>query len=136
MKYSRCCRPKGLTLVEVIASLALLSTVLITVLTAWTRHSKQVDVAFRKSEAIQLLDQQIASWYSADSELPVNQSGVFTSKPEYTWQTKLLSAKTTNNDWKVATLEILVFDQRRRDKPLAKVELLVDLWDELKPENN
>ncbi len=129
MRSSRYSKSKGLTLVEVIASLALLSTVLVTVLLSWSRNTAQLSTAHKQTRALELLDQQIAEWYGSADGIPLNEQGVFEADSTFAWRTKLISAKSSNPDWKVATVQIAVATRLKPSRVLARVELLVNMFE-------
>ncbi len=81
---------RGLTLVEVIAGLALMASLLATMVVAYSAHLRQHRNAQRKVLAVELLDRQLEEWRRASVPIPVPSAGEFLDKPEFHWQTELV----------------------------------------------
>ncbi len=67
----------GLSLIEVVASIALMSVLMVAMLTAWTKHKEQIQRAEAKLQAVTLLDQQLGSWFAASGGPPFPAEGRF-----------------------------------------------------------
>lgn len=87
---SRCWRPAGLTLIEVVASIAILGTILVGALFAAARHTRQLAHAQRCRLAVRAADELIATWWSAPAGVPVNESGAVPDDAAFTWRTTLI----------------------------------------------
>ena len=75
----------GLTLIEVVASIALLSAILVASLMGAQRHDRQLRTAKVKSIAVSGADQLLSAWHR-QGRLPVGQRGVFMRDGyEFTW---------------------------------------------------
>lgn len=75
----------GLSLIEVVASIALLATLMITLLTAWTKHKNQLELAQHKLTAVELLDQKLGQWYVQSGGPPFPASGRL-GNTQYEWK--------------------------------------------------
>jgi len=76
----------GLSLIEVVASIALLSTLMVAMLSAWTRHRNQIEQSQKKLQAVVLLDEQLASWFVNGSGPPFPSEGQLAGSP-FVWRT-------------------------------------------------
>ena len=77
-----------MTLIEVLASLAILSTVLVGLIMAKARHSRQSTEASERIEACHLADQLLQLWWTGPDGVPTNSSGPIEGKPDWQWQTR------------------------------------------------
>lgn len=118
----RSCERSGLTLVEVIASVALMTTLLVGLLTAHSRHIKQIKLADEKQIAIDLADGLVADWFASDETLPQNASGAF-FEAGYTWKSVRVAGSIDNPEWNAAVIQLSVWSVAH-DKPLVTLELL------------
>ena len=89
MKPKRFSR-NGLSLIEVIGSIALLVTMFVMILRAWTIHQRQMRRAESLLTATLLLDQQMASWYATGIGPPADSAGSFSGTSSLQWKTQLL----------------------------------------------
>ena len=79
----------GLTLIEVVASIALLSFVLVASLVGVQRHDRQLRMAKTKALATAGADQLLSSWRD-QGRFPAAQRGAFSRDGhEFTWQTSV-----------------------------------------------
>jgi type II secretory pathway pseudopilin PulG len=76
----------GLSLIEVIAGIALLSTLLVSSMLAWSTHRLQIRRSQLQIEAAQLADQQLSLWYSERGALPVQKSGPLLNHDFLRWR--------------------------------------------------
>jgi type II secretory pathway pseudopilin PulG len=72
--WSRCPQD-GLTLIEVVVGLLLLSTLLASLLLSHGRHVRQVQLAQRKLVAIEAADRLLADWFAAPDGIPISATG-------------------------------------------------------------
>lgn len=82
-------RHHGLSLVEVVASIALLGGILVSMLTAHSRLVRQVQRSDMIRTATTLADDQLAEWF-VNSQCPVSGSGVIETNPEFQWSTRVV----------------------------------------------
>lgn len=81
---------RGLTLVEVLAALVILGTLLTGIVVAKSRHMRQIAQTRERLAAVRLADQLISRWWSTPDEMPINQRGA-TEDPAWVWETRLES---------------------------------------------
>jgi prepilin-type N-terminal cleavage/methylation domain-containing protein len=82
---------RGTTLVEVIAALVILGTILSALLIARGRFSRQKLVAQRRLEAVHALDQLIDHWMTGPaSAVPVQSSGALSDSSNQIWRMHLV----------------------------------------------
>ena len=89
IKIRRCRR--GLSLVEVVVSIALLSTLMVSLLSIRSSHVRQIRLAAQKRHAVELLDRQLAQWFDSETLVPVDQQGQFDGEDQLSWRTGLVS---------------------------------------------
>ncbi len=125
-----CSRPsRGLTLVEVVAAIAILGTVLVGVVVSKARHTHQLALARRRTAAVRAADALIAAWWTSPEGVPVDENGPVAAEPTLLWETRVvdnpeiraLGARVVRVTFRPATVE----------KPAAKAPdealLTVDL---------
>ncbi len=72
---SRFSRPAGLTLIEVVAAIAILGTILVGVVLAKARHTRQLALTARREVAVRLADELLSQWWTGGDGVPVGVSG-------------------------------------------------------------
>src|SRR5438046_8637200 len=81
---------RGTTLVEVIAALVILGTILAAMLIARGRFVRQDVQARRRIEATRARDTLVGGWMNGPaSALPMQAPGSFPVAPDHTWSTRL-----------------------------------------------
>ena len=85
-KYSTTSSRRAFTLIEVVASLALSGTLLVTILMAHGRHVTQVRRAAMRVRAVEAADNLLSSWRIADTGGPTKASGNLPNTPEFSWR--------------------------------------------------
>jgi len=91
--YTNCflrSRRSGLTLIEVVAAIAILGTILVGVVLARSRHSRQLAQSRQQARAVRVADEQIAEWWSGPMGIPVDRRGVSTEDDSYEWETRIV----------------------------------------------
>lgn len=86
-------RRRGLTLIEVVAALAILGTLLVGIVLAQSRHTNQLVRARAQAQAVEQADQLIAQWWTRPQGVPIGEEGVFTDAERLRWQTRLVNNK-------------------------------------------
>jgi type II secretory pathway pseudopilin PulG len=121
-------RRTGLTLVEVVAGLALLSTLLVAVLTTKARVTRQSAHAQRRLEAVAAADRLLAGWWRDVRAFPRDSSGEVAGNAGLAWRTRPVRNDAVNAlTASVVRLEVTeARDERRRGTVLASVELVLD----------
>src|SRR4051812_50208316 len=87
-------KPRGLTLVEVVAGLARLSTLLVAVLTTKARVTRQWSHAQRKLQAVATADRLLAEWWPRRDEFPRQSSGRVAGDSGMRWRTTPVANQT------------------------------------------
>ncbi len=77
---------RGLSLIEVVASIALLSVLMVSMLSAWTHQKQQLERSEQRLIAAELLDEQLAVWFSRAEGPPFPSTGRF-GRTRMTWRT-------------------------------------------------
>ena len=117
---------RGMTLIEVVAGIALLGTILTTTVLAQARLLRQHQRALVTLQAVEAVDRLLTQWSVAGDEIPVEASGVLLSSPVVSWRTHLRRA-TTDGPLSVAIVELVASaaDDPPGIPPLVRVELAV-----------
>lgn len=126
----------GLTLIEVVAAIAIVGTVLVGIVMARTRHTRQSITAEHKLAAVNAADELLAEWWLDGRRVPLDGEGELDTKPEMTWQTFEVSNAPINDlNARVVRLEVWpvtapdAFD--KPDKPLVMVDLVLSKEDQI-----
>ena len=122
---------QALTLVEVITSIALLSTLLVGMLTAYNRHVRQLSRASDIQVAVKLSDQLMSEWFRSDEPISEHRLGVFSSNPEFSWQ---LSIKPAGTERQLGA-RILLFEVFKINGPQPKSVMSLELLDTIREED-
>jgi prepilin-type N-terminal cleavage/methylation domain-containing protein len=85
---SRCWRPAGLTLIEVVAAITILGTILAGVVLAKSRHTRQLSLTQRRNVAVRAAGDLITGWWTSPSGVPTDSSGAVQADPSLVWQTR------------------------------------------------
>jgi prepilin-type N-terminal cleavage/methylation domain-containing protein len=120
----KCCGRRGLTLVEVTVSLALLSTLLVGMLVAQDRHTRQIRTARRTINLVGQVDQLLYGWMEKNSAIPRQATGPLEGDEDLVWTTRPLpTANSRELEVDVVRLEV----HHRRDLAGGPPELVIDL---------
>jgi prepilin-type N-terminal cleavage/methylation domain-containing protein len=120
--------PRGLTLVEVVAGLALLSTLLVAVLTTKARVTRQWSHAQRKLQAAAAADRLLVEWWPRRDVFPRQSSGRLSGDSGLRWRTTPL-ANQALNALRTSVVRLEVLDDRSTrsgEDVLASVEVVLD----------
>ncbi len=85
--YSTCSRRGGLTLIEVVAAIAILGTLLVVIVLAKSRHTRQLGQARQVAAAAAAADELIAGWWVRGPQIPINDSGRIEGHEHLIWRT-------------------------------------------------
>jgi len=91
--WTNCSRRSGLTLLEVLAAVAILGTILVGVVMAKSRHTRQLAATGRLDAAVRAADELIAAWWASPNGVPVDQSGELGTEGSLTWRTRVVANK-------------------------------------------
>ena len=116
---------QGLTLVEVLTSVVLLSTLLVGMLTAYSKLVRQIDRAEKLNIAVKITDQLLADWFRSPGRLAEYRQGQFEGHDEFQWR---LTRRQAGSDSQYGA-QILVLNVFHRDdeKPVLSIELLDEI---------
>ncbi len=125
MRFSQCSNRNGLTLVEVIASLAMLATLLVGALMAYNGHAEQMNKAKLKREAIRRIDLKLCEWTSS-SGVPAAGSGDLPGEVPLVWKAQVINTK-YHNALGIDLVRITVEspDKTTYKEPLISLEVAV-----------
>lgn len=124
-------RARGLTLIEVVAAIAILGTLLVGVVLAKSRHTRQAALAQNKMQAVVLTDELIAGWWDRPEGVPASDSGVLSEEDGLRWQTQVVNnpeiASLGARVVRVAVRENprLISRNREDEEPVLIVDLVV-----------
>lgn len=80
-------RARGLTLIEVVAAIAILGTILVGVVMAQSRLLRQLGRAERERRAVRAADDLIAGWWNGGG-VPTDATGAVPGGDRLTWETR------------------------------------------------
>jgi prepilin-type N-terminal cleavage/methylation domain-containing protein len=125
---------RGLTLIEVVASLLLLSSLLAGILVAYGRHARQVRRAQQRIQAVASADHMLADWFRASTRVPKASSGSVPGDKKLRWRTRPVNGTEpqTALDVEVVRLEILEDSEeteREETEPLVSIDLVAPVTD-------
>src|SRR3954467_14361499 len=85
-------RPRaGMTLLEVVAGLALLASLLGALLMAKVRYARQSAAADRRIQAVAAADALLAAWHQEPRSTPRDGSGVVPGDAQFAWRTQTVT---------------------------------------------
>ncbi|MFO8014769.1 MAG: type II secretion system protein [Phycisphaerae bacterium] len=119
----------GLTLVEVVAAVAILGVILVGVVLAKSRHTHQMALAERQQVAVRAADALLAEWWKSVDGVPVGKWGVLEDEPSLVWETRVVAnAAIARLGARVIRVEIRAEEETRdgkSDEPLVAVDLVL-----------
>lgn len=117
-----------MTLIEVVASLALLASLLVGLLLAKARYTRQSALADRRIEAVRAVDRLLAAWWAEPARFPRRGTGPIDGAADLSWRTSLV-ANPTLNELGAQVVRLEVIDDRPGAPPpegvLATVEVVL-----------
>lgn len=117
---------RGMTLIEVVAGIALLGTILTTTVLAQARLLRQHQRALVKLQAVEAVDRLLVQWSLSGTEVPVGLTGTLLNFPQVSWRTRLQRTQ-TDGPLSVAVVELTAYAASDPPDmpPLVRVELAV-----------
>lgn len=116
-----------MTLVEVVAGLALLASLLVALLLATARHTRQSADAERRLRAAAAADALLTGWWQDRANFPRAAAGRVTGDPDLSWRTRVVpNATLTELRAQVVRLEV---SDDRVGGPLVSVDVVLDVTD-------
>lgn len=114
---------RGVTLLEVVVALALMGSVLVTSLLAFTRHREQLALAENRLEATVIADRMLADWSAQRGGVPVGASGVVPGRPRWSWDTRVIGT-TRLATVAMQVIRFEIYQRDARDIALVDVEFV------------
>lgn len=126
--YKTCLRhwPKGLTLVETALAMALLGTLLVSVMLAGMRFQQQTRRAEQRINACQMADELLTQWWKKPDAFPREDSGAVPNHPDWRWRTQ--SRECTDSEdlrCQIVTLDVFGAEPTEDAKPAVSVDVLL-----------
>ena len=90
--YNSCLRRRGLTLVEVVASIALLGTMLTIIILAQGRHQRQIQRARTRIKACEAAEKLLTQWYVQNEDIPIDHTGQVSGDATFDWRTRTVDS--------------------------------------------
>lgn len=124
--YSSCSADRGLTLIEVVVALALLSTLFVGVLVAFNRHAEQIRESRKTLDVVRRLDALLYEWRAEGGTVPPDDTGEFPGDDDLVWKTEVVGTRYRRN-LGVDVVRITVQPRRkaRSDRVVVALELAV-----------
>lgn len=121
---------RGLTLIEVVVSLALLSTLFVGVMVAFNRHAEQIRGGRKTLDAVRRLDALLYEWRTQGGAVPPDARGEFPGEKDLVWKTEVVSTRYRQDlGVDVVRMAVLPKHSPRTRQPLVTVDLLVPISD-------
>jgi hypothetical protein len=114
-----------MTLIEVVGGLALLGTLLVAVLLAKAKFTRQAATADRKLQAVAAADELLTAWRQDAHALPRDGSGPIAGDRQLSWRTRSV-ANADVAALGAQTVRLEVLDDRVAGAVLAAVEIVVE----------
>ena len=125
-KHSISCRQQGLTLIEVVTALALLSTLLVSIMIAFGKNADRIRAGLAARRAITSVDTLLLSWAEQGVYPPAADRGELPDVPEFTWETKLVSRHLRNTlGLDIISLTVRAEGTESDGSPIISLELAV-----------
>ena len=110
----------GVTLVEVLAGLMLLATILMGILLTGVQYSRQAGDAERRIAASVVADQILSRWWEDLRKFPRSGSGAATTDGTWYWRTRVLDEQQIEEvPFQIVRLEMLDGRGGKRGNPVA-----------------
>ena len=116
----------GVTLIELLAGLVILGTLLVSIAAARGRFSRQWAEADRRLSAVRAADKMLAEWMAgAEQNIPIQSQGELAGVPNCSWRTREIRSPAAE-ELRARVVRLEVFDRTSRSRePLFYVEFLV-----------
>jgi type II secretory pathway pseudopilin PulG len=114
-----------LTLIEVIIAMTLLATLLVTMLTAFQLHRRQLLDSSRKLQAVEQAEMLMTNWYAKRGGVPeIPSQGTCEHPSELAWRLTKLSSVAELPSAELIVAKLAIFDPAEPQNELARCELL------------
>lgn len=119
-----------MTLVEVMAALVMLGTLLAGVLAAYGAHQRQLRRADQRLAAAEAADELLSRWYGPRERVPRNAAGMLPGTPGWRWRTATVSRSLVETlPVEVVRLSLFATTTAGAAEPAAQVDLLLPIGD-------
>src|SRR5438477_12650677 len=99
-------RARGVTLIEALAGLVILGTLLVSITIARGRFVRQRALAEQKIAAAAAVDAMVAKWMAGSgAAMPISASGPLEGLPNHIWRTRVIEKK-SNLEASIIRLEV------------------------------
>ena len=116
---------RGATLIEVLAGLVILGTLLVSVTMARGRFLRQWAEADRRIVAARETDQVIETWLAESSrDVPISSQGATDDSDHHPWQTRVIPSPAAASVGAVV-VRLQVFERSADETPLSSVDFLL-----------
>jgi hypothetical protein len=117
-----------MTLVEVVGGLGLLATLLVALLLAKARFTRQAAAADRRLQAVAAADALLSGWHQDPRSLPRSGGGAVSGDGQFSWRTQRV-ANAPINDMGAAVVRLEILDDRSEaaaNPVVTSVEFVVE----------
>lgn len=115
-----------MTLIEVITALAILGTILATVVLAKAKHTRQLTLAHRQLEAVAATDQMLCVWWLDPDTIPRSGSGTVPGQSNFSWETHVEETNPIENiNASIVRLEVRDKGTKGSAPPLVTLDLVL-----------
>ena len=128
-KYPSCSASsrRGVTLIEVVAGVLLLSTLLVSIILTHSRHALQVRKAQRRLAAIEATDNLLVRWFDSPHGVPLEREGTFHRRLGLAWRTTIIDRQQGQIfGADVARLEVFDLKDTEAVKPIVTIDILIE----------
>jgi type II secretory pathway pseudopilin PulG len=116
---------RGATLIEVLAGLVILGTLLVSVTMARGRFLRQWAEADRRIVAARETDQLIEAWLSESSrDVPISSQGATDDSDHHPWRTRVIPSPAAASVGAIV-VRLQVFERSEDETPLSSVDFLL-----------
>ena len=113
-------RRHGLTLLEVVAGLTLLATLLVGTILTYGSHIRQVKAAQQRLNATEIAERLLVEWYESEDGPPIRDEQIIEGTEGLRWRTTPLEA-TDSNPFQARIVRLEIFDPKTGAEPLPLV---------------
>lgn len=106
-----------MTLLEVVAAIAILGGLLVGLVLARARHLRQASAASELADAVRLADDLIASWWASPQGVPIGMTGALGGDGRWTWRTQAVS----NREIETLGARVVRLEVRGRRAPAGRM---------------
>jgi len=117
-----------MTLIEVVGGMGLLATLLVAVLLAKGRYTRQAAIADRRLLAVAAADALLTAWHQGATPLPRAGAGIVPGDHGFSWRTQRV-ANAAVNEMDADVVRVEIIDDRAdavSDPVLTSVEFVVE----------